>query len=150
LQQRFPWLGNYVLQDITTHQIDPACLYQLDRRYQERTAPHTGTIILLENPLFSLVALQLPLLLYFRIVGSFIKLSRDAATALQFSLHTARYMKHLQELNNKYRWEAVARYHVAYHQARLREMARGEYAGWGLADVGLHATLLVGNEKTEV
>ncbi|KAI0076454.1 hypothetical protein K474DRAFT_1559943, partial [Panus rudis PR-1116 ss-1] len=147
LQQRFPWLGNNVLQAITTHQIDPACLYQLDKRYQERMTPHTGTIILLENPLFSLVALQRPLLLYFRIVGSFVKLSRDAATALQFSLDTAKYMKYLQELNNKYRWEAVARYHVAYQQARLAEMARGDYAGWGPVDQELEATILIGNEK---
>ncbi|KAF9260096.1 hypothetical protein L218DRAFT_1055006 [Marasmius fiardii PR-910] len=48
----------------------------------------------------------------------------------------------------QYEWSAVLQYHMDYHSLQHREMAGGNYEGWGDPDIKLMAVHLVGWDRS--
>ncbi|KAF9255529.1 hypothetical protein L218DRAFT_800551, partial [Marasmius fiardii PR-910] len=95
----------------------------------------------------SLAALIRPLSLYFRILVQFAATGgkMDVVAALTDGL--LEYMDHLFDLDGQYDWNAVLLYHMKYHTLRRREMAAGNYEGWGVPDIKMMALHLVGRDR---
>lgn len=54
----------------------------------------------------------------------------DKSAALQINRSFFTYMAHLVDLSGRHPWDAVLRFHMDFHRARLSEMRDGNYSGW--------------------
>lgn len=82
----------------------------------------------------SLPSMLPQLSLYFQILCSHVASTGDAQSILDITSGSKEYLDHLAELEEKYEWDVVLDYHLAYHAKRLPEMARGDYFRWGKPD----------------
>ncbi|RPD76368.1 hypothetical protein L226DRAFT_611763 [Lentinus tigrinus ALCF2SS1-7] len=68
---------------------------------------------------------------------------------LQLADGSHQYLSQLVAFEGKYEWAAVLAYHFDFYRAQVREMKRGNYAGWAQVTVNaaLHVRHLAGREK---
>ncbi|RPD64168.1 hypothetical protein L227DRAFT_320030 [Lentinus tigrinus ALCF2SS1-6] len=87
-----------------------------------------------------------PLTTYFRIL---IAACTSVYDLLQLADGSHQYLSQLVAFEGKYEWAAVLAYHFDFYRAQVREMKRGNYAGWAQVTVNaaLHVRHLAGREK---
>ncbi|KAI0077820.1 hypothetical protein K474DRAFT_1661235 [Panus rudis PR-1116 ss-1] len=146
-----------VLLDIVRHKFEPSDLYKLDPQFrdkEERTRIELdGDNLAIKKTrgskdYSSLESMHPPLYTYFMILSTFALSSKSLDVVHQINSGAWRYLTHLSQLNAKFQWPAVLSYHLEYHRIRRREMARGDYSGWGKVDDALKSEHLFGQART--
>ncbi|KAJ6610431.1 hypothetical protein B0H10DRAFT_1643772, partial [Mycena sp. CBHHK59/15] len=137
----FPTIEAGMLLDIARHELKPVDLFKLDSRFRDKfdvertedSKARTGTAK--DYP--SLHSLLIPLTTYFRVLQAFAASAGDTASTRLIGDGAGWYTAHLLELHQRYEWSAVVQYHMQFHLIRRREMADGDYSGWGHTDADL-------------
>ncbi|KAJ7151255.1 hypothetical protein C8R46DRAFT_914220 [Mycena filopes] len=136
LYDLFPTIEAGQLLEIARHEFRPVDLHKLDSTFRDRfdidrpddakgrTAKGYPSLHSLISPLFT----------YFRILSAFAASSGDAEATRVIADGSARYYEHLHDMHQRFEWSAVVEYHLHYHLIRRREMANGDYSGWGPSD----------------
>ncbi|KAL7282426.1 hypothetical protein PYCCODRAFT_1433653 [Trametes coccinea BRFM310] len=152
----FPHVDLDVIASVVRHELPAIEVYKLDsRRILESTwnivevSMDDSTVSLCAAPLAietypSLDSLLVPLNAYFSI------LSVDGLSNGQSALlpcHFFRYSSHLVKIAAQYEWHAVLSYHFAFFARRLKEMRKGDFAGWGRVEMDLMEECLVPHQK---
>ncbi|EPS92762.1 hypothetical protein FOMPIDRAFT_1137342 [Fomitopsis schrenkii] len=155
LLDQFPSVRASVLLDIARHEFEPSDLYKLDSRYRDKAERSVidlsgGTLAVRatstkDYPTFNSVFP--PLGLYFQILVTFVGTAQDPELSTYVSRVTFEYLIQLQALHEEYQWPAVLAYHMEFHHCRLREMARGDYSGWGDIDGKLQRKHLFNKDR---
>lgn len=154
----FPSVKAGVLLDIARHDFEPSDLYKLDSKYRDKAERSvldlSGSTLTVRSTTTkdypSFHSLFLPLTVYFRILTAFAASSSNGSFTYQVSTGAMEYLSQLEVFHEDYQWSAVLSYHMEFHHHRLREMARGEYAGWSTIDATLQVKHLVGRERTRI
>ncbi|KAJ6583346.1 hypothetical protein DFH09DRAFT_1435721 [Mycena vulgaris] len=122
----FPTIEAGMLLEIARHELKPVDLFKLDSRFRDKfdvertedSKTRTGTAR--DYP--SLHSLLIPLMTYFRVLQAFAALAGDTASTRIIGDGAGWYTAHLLKLHQRYEW---------------REMADGDYSGWGHTDADL-------------
>ncbi|KAF9800546.1 hypothetical protein IEO21_10340 [Rhodonia placenta] len=147
LPELFPALDPALLRAITQHTLSPHDLYKLSlpRSHSARApSPLPSASALPLTPLECITrfypspsALVNPLSLYFRILLAAAAATGDLARVHRLGAASSVYVARLVGLCEEHHWTVVLPYHVAFHERRLAEMRRGDYAGWAELDLAL-------------
>ncbi|KAJ7511478.1 hypothetical protein B0H11DRAFT_1641093, partial [Mycena galericulata] len=137
----FPTIEAGMLLEIARHELKPVDLFKLDSRFRDKfdvertedSKTRTGTAR--DYP--SLHSLLIPLTTYFRVLQAFAALAGDTTSTRVIGDGAGWYTAHLLELHQRYEWSAIVQYHMQFHLIRRREMADGDYSGWGHTDADL-------------
>lgn len=153
LLMSFPEVDEAVIIAVISHQFRGSDLYKLDSKYRDKADRATLEI---ENGAVRVKtdssvkdyptpsSVELPLLVYFRIIIAHCAPSGDAAT---ITLYVLSYIESFLRIRTEYEWSAVLGYHMAFFRRRRREMAHGDYSGWRKTDPELHTDHLAGFRK---
>ncbi|THV06113.1 hypothetical protein K435DRAFT_627791, partial [Dendrothele bispora CBS 962.96] len=146
----FPSILPGTLLDIARHEFLPADLRKLNTHLRDNTDEVSGRTpgasgSFKEYPTFA--SLHRPLCTYFAVLTQFASGTADATTVAAISHGAFEYCNLLHSYAQDYEWSAVVRYHMAFHDVQRREMANGNYAGWGKPDIVLMGLFLVGRNR---
>ncbi|EPS92742.1 hypothetical protein FOMPIDRAFT_1106331, partial [Fomitopsis schrenkii] len=154
----FPKIKASVLLEIARHEFEPSDLYKLDLKFRDKAERSvldlTGDSITLRKtstkdyPSYN--SLVPPLTVYFSILSAFVASSNNISLLFEVTRATMMYLHRLELFREEYQWSAVLAYHMDFHHLRLREMAHGDFTGWGRIDSELKAEYLVGKERSRV
>ncbi|THU99727.1 hypothetical protein K435DRAFT_595537, partial [Dendrothele bispora CBS 962.96] len=147
----FPSVPQNTLLDIARHDFLPFDLRKLNAHLRDNSDAVSGNTsssgsISRDFPNFT--SLYRPLCTYFAILTTFAAAGGDANVVAALSRGTFEYSNLLFSYAQRFEWDAVVRYHIAFHDVQRCEMRNGNYAGWGIPNVGLMGIHLFGYSKT--
>lgn len=132
-RQAFPRISERTIEDIQSLRFGPERLFKLDTRRARPTAYKTPDSVLV------------PLEKFFLILTPAVPSESD--TRSLFQIAAMQYVAFLTEISAGYRWTAVYRYHLDFFNSRLARSRAGDWASWGIPDVGFARRWLTPERK---